>query len=63
MLKLHFETTINASPDKVWNAVIDDKKFREWTSAFNESSYYEGGWEKGNKIRFLGKNEKGGHDI
>jgi hypothetical protein len=60
MKKLHFETTIHASPEKVWNSIVDDKKFRKWTVAFHEGSYFEGGWEKGDDIRFLVRDEKGG---
>jgi hypothetical protein len=59
MRKMHFEISIRASPEEVWNAVVDDKNFREWSSPFHEGSYFEGGWEKGNTIRFLALNEKG----
>jgi hypothetical protein len=59
MKKMHFEISIRASPERVWNAIVDDKNFREWTSAFHEGSYFEGSWEKGNAIRFLALNEKG----
>jgi len=45
MKKLHFETTIHANPEKVWNAIVDDKKYRKWTEAFHEGSYFEGGWD------------------
>ncbi len=60
MKKLHFEIDINASPEKVWDAVVDDRKYREWTSAFQEGSYFEGGWEKGDSIRFMAENMDGG---
>lgn len=33
--------------------MLDDKTYREWTSAFAEGSYYQGSWEKGSKILFL----------
>jgi hypothetical protein len=59
MKKLHYEVLIKAKPEDVWNAIVDDKKYREWTSVFHEGSYFEGGWNKGDKIKFLALNEKG----
>lgn len=59
MRKMHFEILINAKPEEVWNAIVEDKKYREWTSAFQEGSYFEGGWNKGDKIQFLALDEKG----
>ncbi len=59
MRKMHFEILVKAKPEEVWNAIVDDKKYREWTSAFHEGSYFEGGWNKGDKIQFLAVNEKG----
>jgi uncharacterized protein YndB with AHSA1/START domain len=56
---MHFEIQINASPEKVWDAVVDHEKYREWTSVFHEGSYFEGGWETGDKIQFIALNEKG----
>ena len=58
MRKMHFEISIRASPEEVWNAIVDDKSYREWTSPFHEGSFFEGGWEKGDAIRFLALNEK-----
>lgn len=54
MEKLHFSIVINAPTEKVWHAMLDDDSYREWTSVFNEGSYYEGSWDKGSKILFLG---------
>jgi len=33
--------------------MLEDKTYREWTSAFHEGSYFEGSWEKGSEIQFL----------
>ena len=57
--KLHFETTIKTSPEKVYNTMFDDKNWREWTSEFNPSSYFEGSWQKGSKMLFLGCDSEG----
>ena len=59
MKKLNVEVTINASQEAVWNAITEDAKYREWTTAFHEGSYFVGGWNKGDKIKFLGPNEDG----
>jgi uncharacterized protein YndB with AHSA1/START domain len=61
MQKMHFSTTIKAPKKKVWHTMLDDDTFRIWTSAFNPggSSWYEGDWNQGSKIRFLGLGENG----
>ena len=33
--------------------------YEQWTSLFNPTSTYEGSWNKGNKILFIGVDEKG----
>lgn len=53
MSKLHYVIEINAPKEKVWDAMLSDQTYREWTGAFHEGSYYEGGWDKGSSIRFL----------
>lgn len=62
MKKLHFSSLINAPKEKVWHAMLDDKSYREWTSAFNPGSYYKGDWNKGSKILFLGPNPETGEE-
>ena len=51
--KMHFEILINAPVQKVWDTMLEQDTYREWTSAFDPTSYYEGTWEKGSKIKFL----------
>lgn len=53
MKKIHSEITINASPETVWNVMLEDETYRKWTSAFAEGSYYKGSWKQGEKILFL----------
>src|SRR3989338_9148113 len=62
MRKLHFSILINAPREKVWHAMLDDKPYREWTTAFNHESYYKGDWSKGSKILFLGPDPKTGKE-
>lgn len=59
MKKLNLDIHINASQEKVWDTITDDKKYREWTSVFQPTSYFEGGWNTGDKINFVGVDEKG----
>ena len=59
MKKLNLDILINASPEKVWDCIIDPVKYRKWASAFMEGCYFEGGWNKGDSIQFLAVNEAG----
>ena len=57
--KLHYEITIDANSEKVYTTMLADKTYREWTKIFNPASRFEGSWEKGSKILFLGSDEQG----
>lgn len=59
MLTVKYSITINAPRQKIWDTMLEDKTYRLWTKEFNPGSYYEGSWEKGKEIRFVGQNEKG----
>jgi uncharacterized protein YndB with AHSA1/START domain len=59
MEKIHLTTFINAPREKVWDVMLSDASYRDWTSAFNPGSYYEGSWEEGSEIRFLGPDMAG----
>lgn len=59
MKKIHQTIDINASCEDVWAAIISDKKYRIWTAQFHEGSYFEGGWQQGEGIKFLTKDEEG----
>ncbi len=55
MVKLKFSISINALPEKVYHTMIDKASYSEWTSVFNPTSRFEGSWEKGKKILFVGE--------
>jgi len=60
MEKVQYSITINAPKEKVWNTILDDSTYRQWTSIFNpEGSYFEGDWSEGSEMRFLGPNSNG----
>jgi uncharacterized protein YndB with AHSA1/START domain len=56
---MHFSIIIDASKEKVWDTMLQDATYRQWTAAFGPGSYYEGSWETGSDIRFLAPNDKG----
>ncbi len=62
MQKIHQTIFIQAPREKVWNTMLEDATYRDWTAAFNPGSYYKGNWEEGSKILFLGPGRDGQAD-
>jgi len=60
MQKLHFSVLINAPKEKVWDTMLDDVTYRQWTTAFNPGSCYKGSWEEGSEIRFVSEDVETG---
>lgn len=62
MKKVQYTTRIQAPAMKVYNTMLgldDIKSYERWTAAFNPTSTYEGSWNKGSKMRFIGVEEDG----
>lgn len=62
MKTLQFKKDIHAPAAKVYNTMLgldDIKTYEQWTSEFNPTSTYEGTWDKGSKIHFVGTDEHG----
>ncbi|KGE15559.1 SRPBCC family protein [Sphingobacterium deserti] len=59
MKKSTFSIDIYASANKVFRTMLERDTYRQWTEAFDPSSDYSGGWNKGDKIYFLGPAENG----
>lgn len=59
LITLHFDIRIKGAPQEVQRVMLADESYREWTSLFHPGSYFEGSWEKGTDIRFLGPSEDG----
>lgn len=60
MLKtLRFSEDIEASKEKVWEALWEDDNYRQWTSVFSEGSHAVSEWKEGSSILFLGPNGDG----
>ncbi len=66
MEKLQFRVKINAPVHKTYDYMLgisNKSTYEQWTSVFNATSTYEGSWNKGDKILFIGvdaNGEKGG---
>jgi uncharacterized protein YndB with AHSA1/START domain len=56
---LHFSVLISASAQKVYQCLLGESTYREWTKAFDANSRYVGDWQKGSLMRFLGNDESG----
>ncbi len=62
MKKLNYKAIINTSADKVYDIMLgitNKSTYEQWTALFNPTSTYDGSWEKGSKILFIGVDEKG----
>jgi len=60
MLTLEFSEQIEASPEKIWEALWDIENYNTWTSIFSEgSSVKTDGWKEGTTVHFLGPNGEG----
>jgi len=58
-VQLHYEISINAPIQKVYDTMISKDQYTVWTEPFCPGSYFEGSWQKGSKILFIGTDEQG----
>lgn len=62
MQKLQFKKEIKAAATKVYEKMLglrDKTTYEYWTASFNPTSSYEGSWDEGSKILFVGVDENG----
>ena len=62
MIKLQFKVSINAPVAKVYDLMLgigSKSTYEQWTALFSPTSTYEGSWDKGSKILFVGVDDKG----
>jgi hypothetical protein len=62
MQKLQFKVSINVPVAKIYDIMLgisNKSTYEQWTALFNPTSTYEGSWEKGSKMLFVGVDEKG----
>lgn len=53
MKTLEFTININASKEKVWQTLWEDKTFRDWSNLIDEGTYIAGELKEGNTIEFI----------
>lgn len=62
MKKLQFHVKIDAPVTTVYDVMLglsNKSTYEQWTALFNPTSTYEGSWDKGSKMLFVGTDEKG----
>lgn len=62
MEKIQFKKDIKSSAKNVFETMLglkNIKTYQQWTAEFNPTSTYEGNWEKGAKMYFIGTDEQG----
>jgi len=62
MKKLQYTVNIKAAAAKVYDFMLgisSKTTYEQWTALFNPTSTYEGSWDKGSKILFIGVDDKG----
>lgn len=62
MKKLQYKISINVPATKVYDFMLgisNKSTYEQWTAIFNPTCTYEGTWEKGSKMLFIGVDEDG----
>ncbi len=59
MKRSTYNIDIQSPVAHVFQQMLTRNTYRQWTAEFDPSSDFEGGWNKGDKIYFLGHTENG----
>ncbi len=59
LVPFQFQKFISAEPMAVYDVMIHPTKYTQWTAPFCPGSYFEGSWEKGAHIKFVGPEKDG----
>jgi hypothetical protein len=62
MKKIQFSIDIQAPASKVYDVMLgmsNKSTYEQWTALFNPTSTYDGNWNKGSKMLFIGVDEQG----
>lgn len=62
MKKLQFKVSINAPASRIFDIMLgisSKSTYEQWTALFNPTSTFEGSWDKGSKMLFIGVDENG----
>ena len=53
MKRMRFSIGIQASRERVWAILWDDRTFRDWANLIDEGTYLQGALEEGKEIQFI----------
>lgn len=53
MKRLHYEVSIDAPRNRVWEVLWSEETYGKWTAPFDEGSRAISDWEEGSKVLFL----------
>ncbi len=62
MIRKVYQVSVSAPKEKCADIMLglsDVRTYEQWTAVFNPTSTYDGSWEKGSKIKFVGVGENG----
>lgn len=59
MEHLEYKVVISAPAKKVWETMLQEETYKQWTAKSWPDAFYEGKWAKGEKIRFIGPDGSG----
>lgn len=59
METIEYKIVINASARRVWEVMLNKVTYEQWVAKSWPNSSYEGKWERGEKIRFIGPDGSG----
>ncbi len=62
MTTQHYSISISSPKEKVWDTMLGEDTYPEWTSAFSEGGHFEGNWEQSSKMIFLGPDPETGKE-
>lgn len=59
MEHLEYEVVISAPAKLVWETMLNEETYKQWVAKSWPNSYYEGRWQEGEKIKFIGPDGSG----
>lgn len=62
MKKLQYKVSIDAPASRIYDFMLginSKSTYEQWTALFNPTSTWEGSWDKGSKMLFIGVDDKG----
>lgn len=59
MKKIQLNKTFKATPEQLWELIVDADHYRFWTAAFSKGSDFVGDWTPGSKMRFIADDPPG----